>query len=252
MKRLLSLAVIFALSLPVSATQITLTGTGGSTANPIIGTPSTLGKVSSPTGSFSTLALVTGKNIVAGNMVVCAASYGGAVTGNISGFSDTVNTYIRFSPPGGDITNSNGAMSGEIWAAYNVSNVTLAIITVTLTTAETDVQFVCGQVGGLITAPIDKSPAGLATGSGQTSITLATGTLSQSNEIVFGTVSENGGSPSPTGSYINVDKAGPSPGLGNYTTLDYLIVASTASTNFGNSWVGNARPIALLGTFKGF
>jgi hypothetical protein len=136
-----------------------------------IGTPTTLG--SQNVGGSASCGITTTANIVAGNLVVVAFARNG--TQGISSVSDPSNTYTA---------SGQGQAFTDIWYCLNAVAVSSgSLITVQFAGSETEIFACAAQVSG-ITA-YDSGAANGNNGNG-TSLSVTTGTLAKSSEIIFG------------------------------------------------------------------
>lgn len=157
-----------------TAALLSPTNTGSS-----LGTPAQLGTASAASGGVDTLAITTGPNSAAGNLLVLLAAHGTAAE-TISSVADSAsNTYAA----GTQVSSGNFAIRPFYSAA---SALLLAGGTITTTFSSNDQQYAAAISipGVLASSPLDKQAAGTA--SSGTSPSIATGTLAQANEVVIG------------------------------------------------------------------
>lgn len=202
-------------------------------------TPVTLGTFTN-TGSSTTLAFVCSANIQAGDLVVAyfAGSDGG--TNSPTSVSDGTNTYTK-------VVDGVGAggwsgLTDSLWYVKNASAVTSPTITATFPSAATNRMAGGARVPGMDTsAPLDKSGSqGQATGG-----TIATGTLTQASEVIFGFAHCNTTTPTASSGFTQLNTTS---AAAQGIQLEYQVVSSTASVNIAPG-AGTSYNIGF-GTFK--
>lgn len=217
-----------------------------------IGTPVDIGNAGLSLGAVSTGAMTTTATAPAGSLVVVGVSLNTNNGVTAASMSDGTNTYTKI-----DTTGIFGAVA-EVSFWYSVLAAPLtsgATITVTFNVATTGAvngfNISAAYVTGLIGAPLDKFAHVSATTG--TSLSIATGTLTQANEIVFGFGGDTSGSPSTVyngaSGFTNINKSGSANGV---TALDFQTVAATTTVTFGPSWAAATRMGAVVASFKGF
>lgn len=199
------------------------------------GTPVGLGKnVLSTTGA--SLAVTCNAAIQAGDLVIFALQFfNSGIT--VSSVSDGTNTYTR-AVIGTNATNA--PKDSEIWYKEGAAAVTSPVITANFTSNGGGVIAIAARAPGVISsASLDVTANG--TGS------ISSGTLSQANETLFGVAGgSNGASNDSTDGWTQLDVD--NLGTGQYLTLSYKLVSSTASVTY-NPTGGNVFETALA-TFK--
>lgn len=212
-----------------------------------IGTPTLLGSVGGTT-SVSSKTFTTVAAIPAGALSVILVNYynSGASSVAVTSVSDGTNTYTQA------VFISQGSSTPSAGSLYYCNNC-LAVgsgATVTVTWAgNTAGQAIIGAVvtGIASSSSLDKT-ASAATATNTP--TVSTGTLSVSNEIVFGLVSGyNYTASTEDATFTNIANIYPNQLIG---TLGYKIVSSTGSVTYSPILVGGAiyTPIAVA-TFQG-
>ena len=153
-----------------------------------IGTPTTLGSSNTITGTTQNIITTTG-TVPVGNLVVVAAVSAASVFEGVSSISDGTNTYTAA------VSQAFGTGSlDDLALYYNYYTSSLASsssITVTWAGTVTSAVAVAVQVSGLLPSSEFDSAAGGSTSGTSTTPSLATGTLAQASEIVFGALGWN-------------------------------------------------------------
>lgn len=191
-------------------------------------------------GASTTVALTAGANIVAGDLVVVIVSiYGAGRT--VSSITDGTNTYTKAT--GSNISN----FDVEIWYKENATAVTSPTITATLSSSSSFRAIgACRVTGAKVASSLDI--AGTPAGGTSTSASFATGTLSQAAEIIFGAIGVDAAA-SYTGASGFTNLFAQS-GSGEWTMLDYQIVASTTTVTFAPAWGGSHQYTGMVASFK--
>ncbi len=217
-----------------------------------IGTPATLGS-STSTGVQSSNTLTLAHNIQTGDLVVVAVEIQSNLVSipTVSSMSDGTNNYSfaqRF----------NGTIAGididtEMWYCANCSAIaTSTVLTATWSGsnagAGTSQSIQAARVSGIATSsPLDAAPTpqnGTAS-----SPTLATGTLAQAAEAIFGFVWCGAGNAIGQASgFTNLSTTSQS---GFTSSLDYDVVSSTNSVTYGPTNIGTAGETLIVTSFKG-
>lgn len=209
--------------------------------------PRSLGSNTHTGSGLTTTTITTTANINAGDAVVVffAISDNGSVK-TVSGISDgSTNSYAQI------VGTSNTAdAAGEFWGVANSGFIASgATITITHTsTSSVSANIVVGAVaiaGLLRSSPVDKTNS--AAGTNNPSV--ATGTLSQANEIVIGQ-SERPTTYSGASGFTNLFNVT----NGNAVlAADYQIVAATTTVTYAPNWTGGTVVTAnMIASLKGF
>lgn len=195
-----------------------------------IGTPSVVADFPTTTGGVG----VTTNDCPAGNLIV-VLPYCDNLNGTVTSVTDSAgNIYSKAIAT----TTQAGQFTASIWYAANCLHLpaggTVHIIGVP-TAIDMTVYFVTGANGGL-----DLTNSTVIN-TNVTTLSLATGTLSQADEIIIGLVAPANSPASPTAS--------------GFTQYDgaygfYKIVAATTTQTFTPVWTGAAHASAVIATFK--
>jgi len=248
------LVLAFAIS-PARGGSITMPfpGPGAATGVVAIGTPVSIGTGTASSGT--TLTMTTTGAIPSGSLALVSVSVIRSASVSVSSVSDGTNSYSLARSSTWD---SNTFVVNEIWYKENAAAVSSsATITVTVSGAMNsgDSQVAAAYVTGIITASsLDKVNSA---SSGVTSTTTpasgSTGTLAQSNEIVFGVI---GGYTSPVAAPVITESSGFTL-LSNQTSTTryflhwgYRVVAATTAQNYQptvTAYLGGD----VIATFKG-
>ncbi len=218
-----------------------------------IGTPTSIGTNSLLTGAVNPT-VTTSANIVAGNLLVLVISqnYGGGQTPvSCTACSDGTNSYTRAV----SALNTSGSTALDIWYFANAQAVgSGATITITLgtNTNVTGIEIAAYQITGIVTSsPLDKTNSQV----NSSTPSVATGTLTQAVEIIFGGCGLGGTSPSGLNESANFTQLYNHRTSSNTIWLDvgYDIVASTASVAYapGPVGTGNQDTSVAVATFEG-
>lgn len=125
-------------------------------------------------------------NTTSGNTIIFAITYNDDVTGVVSSITDSQsNTYTKIA--GGS---SGGDTATELWYAYNITGGTTPTISVTMTVPANSHDFSMNarEMSGFTTTdPFDVKAEG-ATASGTSHTSATTGTTTQADEYVYGTL----------------------------------------------------------------
>jgi hypothetical protein len=237
------LAILLLCTSPVwvSAQSVMFPGPGIG-IKPIIGTP-----VSIATGSngsaASSIAVTTTTAVLSNDLLVCQViAFGNPITS----VSDGTNNYTQA------VTQNEVSEYDDIWYKSGASPVAAGATITASFSGSTNIQIIaCIRVAGIISSgALDKVNNAAAVNTGSASI--ATGTLSQANEIIIGTY-DLGNNTSIT---INapIIQIGASQVVQStiLQAYGYNIVSSTASVNVAGSWSPVSRNILELATFKGY
>ena len=212
---------------------------------PVIGVPQSLGTggaaPSCPSGTLTTTA-----NILSGDLVI--VSVGEANNSAIvSTISDGTNSYTRA------VTTLHGVARGEIWYKANAAAVASgATITVTMSATATSCNIQAARVSGIIpSSPLDAAPAGNNTAT--TTPTVASGTLAQANEILFGALWDALGTTATESSGFTTITLQNATGVeGTTMLLSYKIVAATTTVTYAPTIGTGTLQVTNLVSFKGF
>lgn len=196
-----------------------------------VGTPQVIADFPTTSGGVGT----TTNDCPAGNLIV-VVPYPGSLNGTVTGVTDSVgNTYTKAV---GTATQS-GQFTCSLWYCSNCAHLP-AGSTIHVSGSPTSIDFTAYYVananGGVdVAVSTVKSTAG-------TSLTLASGTLAQADEILFGLCFPANAPATPTAS--------------GWTAYDgayayYATPGATASVNFSPSWSGSAKATAVIASFKG-
>jgi hypothetical protein len=217
----------------------------GRSAVAAIGTPTLVGSGTNAT-STSTLTFTTSATIVAENLVVIAIGYG-SLAATISAISDGTNSYTKAYSQG-----ESGVGNSQLWYCANAQAVSSgATVTVTGNTSVAAGKFVgvVAQVSGVAASSALDSAGNTNAGSSSTP-SVATGTLAQASEIIFGVFGFSSSltyateAPGFTNLYNNV--LGTTPPL----ALDYQIVSSNTAVTYAPGYSGNSSWDVLAAPFK--
>lgn len=222
-----------------------------------IGTPTSLGSATSTTTGISNFTLTTTADITAGNLVgvlVGLVNFSSTVT--VSSISDGTNSYSH--NLSATEVDSISHFDLEFWSISNAAHVNSgATLTITLSAPASGTLFsgaaVMLQLPGIATSAAYDSAGATNSDFASTAATVTTGTLAQSNEIVFG------------GNFNNVNSAAQvysedpaftnlfdEIGTGNMgINLGYKIVSSTTPVTHAPTWSTSADYIELAAPFKG-
>lgn len=199
------------------------------------------------TASATTAVITTSAAVAAGDMEIC-------IVGLINGdFSPTVISSAS------DGTNSMSAVTGTLEtssstyinmvAKYNASAVSSgATITITFLNSQGNRMVGCYTVSGLTTTPADQS--NIAQNAGSTTPSVATGTLAQAAEVVFGAVNVDGSSTYTEASGFSTLDAMAAGGIGTVHTA-YEIVAATTAVTYAPTLGTSREWSANIASFKG-
>lgn len=247
-----SYAILFAAAFFAHSTSVTTTGAGVNATASVIGTPASLGTPTNTAGaSFigTTFTFTTNVNIVAGDLVVANVQIANAVLSNVVSISDGTNSYSL-----AKAINNGGTDDNELWYVANATAVgSGATITVTISSvgdASNGITIEAYRVSGIALVPLDQTASQSAT---TATPSVATGTLAQAKEIVFGASWRGNGTPTyaeATG-FSNLVNA-LSVGNGNgKTSLAYQTVAATSAITYAPTWNSSGRCQTLIASFKG-
>lgn len=216
-----------------------------------IGTPTSIGAVNGGTNNTSSITIPTSANIVAGNLVVAFFQVASGVT--VSSVSDGTNSYSHANSCN-ESSGGAGNPDTEIWYVSNASAAPSgASLTATLSGTSTGSNGYLGQafqVSGIAASgALDKTPTCVTTNS--TTPSISTGTLSQANEIGFGTSTTfyNSNAYTEASGFTNLFN---NHGTYFYTGIGYKIVAATSSVSYSPTWANSANSWMLTQavTFK--
>lgn len=218
-----------------------------------IGAPTAIGSTFIATFPPASFNFLSSAAVSAGNFLICYVAWGTNGSPSVASISDGTNSYVTAA----SLKVTAAGSQSEIWYKANASAVgSGATITVTMTVAGsgagTGTVAYCFQVANMAAA----SPFDVAASSttNTTTPSVATGTLAQSNEIVFG------------GSYNNNSAAATyteSSGFTNLVTrtgttaqssgFGYRIVSATTSVTYQPTWnaTGTVGIMTQAAAFKG-
>lgn len=199
-------------------------------AKAAIGTPTYLGGASDATNTVTTITITTGASAPAGNLIVVAVLGQVGIATSPTVTDSALNTYTLTAA-------KTWSGSNKLYIAYCENPVLLSSggTIVVAWTGVARVAAAAASVSGLATASaIDISGAG-TTGTG-TSDSIATGTLAQASEIIFGItgLANTSAGYAPTG-VTNILTA---PTQGNNSTMlwAYEIVSATTGVTYAPAW----------------
>lgn len=212
-------------------------GPGGVSITPL-GTPATLGSVTS-TANANTAALTASAAIQGGDLIVCFVSNANLMT--VSSVSDGTNSYSQAVSVGNNGANSN---VGAFWYVASAAAVASPTITATFSATNTNVKALdCARVAGTTASPLDKTNSGT---SGAGGAAVATGTLSQATEVIFGAITTNNTITASSGfTQLNTATSG-----AFHADIEYQVVASTSTVTF-QAGTGGSGSGSVVATFKG-
>ena len=217
-------------------------------ALPVIGTPVNIGTTNASSTGVS-YTITTTANILAGDALVFSGlSYRSGGAFNILSISDGTNSYTFSSN-----RQVFGNQTVENWYVCGATAISSgATITVTFAGVNTAWNSSVSRISGIkASSCLDVAPAG-STGT-STSGTVSTGTLAQSNEIIFGNAGVNncptyteasGFTTSNSGSVCNA--------FGLTMSQAYKTVSATTTTAFAPSWSSSQLYGLLVISLKGF
>jgi hypothetical protein len=229
-------SAIYKAALRATATAIGSAHGGGTTAT--ISTPTLVGQGVG-------LSFTTSHPIVAGNLVVMAASMSGTIGETVTGASDGINSYT---PALDEAYSGANAATCLLYCENAAAVASGATITITESGGAAACVTVIAQCSGI--SAFDSSGVGSSnpTSAAGSAPSVTTGILSQSNEIVFGVSSVLGG-PAYTESagftaiahenyfsVVDVD-------------LSYRIVSSTTPVTYSPGWSAGSDFISLAAPF---
>lgn len=209
-----------------------------------IGTPTYLGGASDATNTVTTLVITTGATASAGNAILVAIIGGSAVITSLVVTDSAGNTYAL------TVSNSWGGGNRELMAYCANPALLSSGGTITLTwTGAARVGAAAVSVSGLgLTTPLDITGAG-TTGTG-TSDSIATGTLTQANEIIIAVtaLSNTSAGYAPGGSFTTL--TAPTQGVNCTLLWSYQIVAVATTVTYAPSWTTSRTFGSNVFTFK--
>lgn len=213
-----------------------------------IGTPTSLGSVTSASGNTSSIVITTTAAIAAGNLAVVVIQVPSNTLITVSSVSDGTNSYSLA------VAKNDGAnFDHEIWYKENASAVASgASITATLsgaTTGGNGYGAEAFQVGGIVTSSsLDKT----ATQNAVTATpSVTTAALSQAIEIAIGASFCDGGTRTYTEASGFTNLFNLTPGTALRVGVGYQIVASTSAITYAPTFSGANGTQTLIATFKG-
>jgi hypothetical protein len=212
-----------------------------------IGTPTSLGTAIAGTTAASSKVFTTNAAIVAGDLVVVAIGWYSSGGFTVSGVVDSGSTNSYVSAV--SVSSGGGIPSGV--ALYYVKNATAlasgGTITVTWSGSVASQSIMAYRVTGIDTvSPLDKTSTAASASGGDLSV--ATGTLGQANEIIFGAAGGyNVGTYTESSGFTSLAQNSPS---GNLLALAYDIVSSTSSVTYAPTGLPNSRSEAVVASFK--
>ena len=219
-----------------------------------IGTPTSLGSFRSSNNPTSSNTFTTSTNLPGGACAFVWFAGGGnsSQAFHVSSVSDGTNTYSQAY----GIQNTSGAnIDVELWIAPNCLAVSSgATITVSLSASPGGSGSGCNigafYVTGLASIPTDKTANSL---SNTATPSVTTGTLSQANEIVFGSSFNEDATPSYTESSGFTNLFASIASAGQAAALSYQIVSSTSSVTYAPTWsaTGIVSVTTIIVSFEG-
>jgi len=212
-----------------------------------IGTPTSIGTVTSATGNTASIVITTSANIDATNLVVVFVHIPSDALITVSSVSDGTNTYAKAAAI------DNGAnFDSEIWYKEGATAVgSGGSITITLsgtTTGNNGYGAEAVKVTGIATtSALDKT----ATQNASTaSPSVTTATLSQADEIAFGTSMQGNGLTTYTEAATFTNLFNVTPGAINRAGDGYKIVAATTAVTYAPTFSASRSTQTVLATFK--
>ncbi len=214
-----------------------------------IGVPTTYGSGSFTAVVAGAVTLTTSANLLVGALaVVCVASNSATET-NVTSISDGTNNYSKAV----SVNNTSGSAVCEIWYIANAVAVgSGATLTVDFgNSIANGVEVYASQASGITSSPIDKTNSQI----NSATPSVATGTLTQAVEIIFGCIALGGTAPSGLGESPNFTQLYNHRTSNNNAWIDvgYDIVASTASVAYAPTPTGsgNSNTAVVVATFEG-
>lgn len=196
-----------------------------------VGTPQVIADFPTTSGGVGT----TTDNCPAGNLIVFVP-YPNSLNGTITGVTDSVgNTYTKAIAT----ATQSGQFTCSLWYCSNCAHLPAGStfhVSGSPTAIDFTAYYVANANGGVdVAVSTVKSTAG-------TSLTLASGTLAQADEILFGLCFPANAPATPT--------------VSGWTAYDgayayYATPGATTSVNFSPSWSGSAKATAVIVSFKG-
>lgn len=214
-------------------------------AQAVIGTPAQLGHKET-TGATTGVITTAANDCPVGSTIVLAAAYA-TTASTLSTVADSAGNVWQT-----PVDNTAGASVGVAFAfAYNTT-VDLPIGgTITATFAgSTNSQTRAMCVSGLFPAAALDTHNHTATGTATTATSVATGTLAQANELIFGELATaaTASGYTPGGGYSNyatTNTNAPS------VTLSFKSVAATTTVTFAPGWTSSSNYVSNILSFKG-
>lgn len=208
-----------------------------------IGTP-TLFAFGGSASSETTTTFTTIANIVAGNLAVIGI--GGVNSGAISSVTDGTNAYTK-------ALNRGTGFYGELWYCADAQAVS-AGATITVTSGASFVTIIAAQVSSVASAsPFDSSGVGALnpTSGNSNAPSVTTGSLSSTNEIIFGVTALNGNNVTYTESSGFSTLKTEQGGYFNSIILSYQIVSALSPVTYAPSLGSSVPWVALAAPFMG-
>jgi hypothetical protein len=245
-------AALIALSLigTASPQSIPFPGPGGVVSGGVtpIGTP-TVSSVAGciNTGTISQPQTYT-QNLPAGALgLVAVVSSGVVSSNNVTGVTDGTNSYTRAAQQQG-----SGSSDAELWYVANAAAVSSGTnFTVSYSGTTNGLCLASAFVTGILTVtPLDKTALG--PGTATTSPSAATGTLTKSNEVIFGVFFGGGSAMSNAPGFTSLTPLQTNSTNSNaFMNFAYQVVASTGSVTYAPTQASANNTSLLVASFEG-
>ncbi len=219
-----------------AVSQMALLGSAPSLSAPTLVGSTTL--ATAPTASFT---ITTSAAVAAGSLLVIYVAWGSTATPSVSTISDGTNSYATAASL--KVTSGTNVQS-EIWYVANAAAVASgATITITMTGAgsggsEGTIAYCYQVANAALASPFDIAASSVTN---TTTPSVATGTLAQVSEIVFGASYNNNGSGvtyTEASGFTNLTSRTGS--VGQCFGLGYKITAATTTVTYAPTWSGVA------------